>query len=392
MSTLLIENIGSIISGEFDHPLLDADAILVRDGKIAEVGKRESLTTNADSVIDAGGCDVLPGLIDSHTHPTFGDFTPRQLAINWIESCLHGGVTRMISAGEVHTPGRPKTAIGTKSLAIAAAQAYGSFRPGGVKVQGGGLLLEHGLTERDFEEMAANGVRHLGEVGLGGVYDWEVAAEMAGWAKKNGMNVMMHVGGASIPGSNIIGADAVMTVQPHVASHLNGGPTAAPMRDIERIVTETNIALEVIQCGNVYALQQIVQLAKQHNALHRIVIGTDMPSGTGVIPLGMLRTIAWVASLGDVPPAQAIAMATGSTARVYNLNAGRIAPGLEADLVIADAPLGSVAASALETLKIGDTPAIAAVLIDGQVKCYISRNTPPPQKKVIIPGMKAGGH
>ena len=47
----------------------------------------------------------MPGLIDSHAHPVFGDFTPRQQTQNFIESGLHGGVTTVISAGEVHLPG-----------------------------------------------------------------------------------------------------------------------------------------------------------------------------------------------------------------------------------------------------------------------------------------------
>jgi enamidase len=393
MDSLLIENIGHIVSGDFDQPVVQGNAVVVRDGLIAEVGYREKVAVEGtDRVIDAGGCDLWPGLIDSHVHPVIGDFTPRQLTMNFIESCLHGGVTRMISAGEVHTPGRPKDAAGTKALAILAAKSFLSFHPGGVKVQGGGLILEPGLTEGDFVEMATAGVKHLGEVGLGGVQNWKEAAEMVRWAHRCGMKVMMHVGGTSIPGSTIIGADAVLTVQPDVASHLNGGPTAAPLKDVERIIVETSAALELIQCGNVAALRDIVGLVRQHGALKRMIIGTDMPSGTGVIPLGMLRTIAWVSALGDVPPEQAIAMATGSTARLYDLPAGRIASGLEADLVIADAPLGSMAADSLETLRIGDTPAVVAVLIDGQVRCYISRNTPPPRRKVQIPWMKAGGH
>src|SRR3546814_14743502 len=61
---------------------------------------------------------VAPGLIDSHVHPVAGDWTPRQNQINWIDSYLHGGVTTMISAGEVHMPGRPKDAVGVKAMAI----------------------------------------------------------------------------------------------------------------------------------------------------------------------------------------------------------------------------------------------------------------------------------
>ena len=383
MATMLIHNIGQIVSGDFSTPLLEGDSIRISDGVIAEVGS--GLAAGEGAIrINANGATVTPGLIDSHVHPVIGDYTPRQKVVDFIASCVHGGVTRMISAGEVHMPGRPTGAIGTKSLAIVGAKAWDNYRPGGMKVQGGGLLLQAGLTEADFEEMATEGVKHLGEVGLGGYHDWDKLAEMVGWAKRCGMTVMMHIGGASIPGSDAIGAEHAIKVQPHVASHLNGGPTAPSLADIELIITETDAALEIIQCGNVAIVPRILDLARQYNALDRVIIGTDMPSGTGVIPLGMLRTAAWVSALGDIPPEQAIAMATGATASIYKLSAGRIAPGMEADLVIMDAPVGTVASDALETLKIGDTPGISGVIIDGELVVRASRNTPPAQRQLEI--------
>lgn len=232
--------------------------------------------------------------------------------------------------------------------------------------------------------MAAAGVKHLGEVGLGGFHDWDKIAEMTRWAKRCGLTVMMHIGGASIPGSDAIGAEHAIKVQPHIASHLNGGPTAPPLADIERIIAETDAALEIIQCGNAAVIPRILDLARQYDALDRVIIGTDMPSGTGVIPLGMLRTISWVSALGDIPPEAAFAMATGTTASIYKLPAGRIAPGLEADLVIMDAPIGSVAADALETLKIGDTPGISGVIIDGELVVCKSVNTPPARRQIKV--------
>ena len=81
------------------------------------------LDEDADTVIDARGTTVLPGLIDSHVHPVFGDFTPRQRTADFLDSALNGGVTTAISAGEVHLPGRPKDIVGLKALAIVAAKA-----------------------------------------------------------------------------------------------------------------------------------------------------------------------------------------------------------------------------------------------------------------------------
>src|SRR5262249_31017426 len=123
----LIRNIGTIVSGDIARPLLDGDSIMIADGKIAAAGR--GLDGDADTVIDAQGSAVIPGLIDSHCHPVFGDFTPRQRTVDFIESGLNGGLTTMISAGEVHLPGRPKDITGLKALAVVAAKAYANLRP-----------------------------------------------------------------------------------------------------------------------------------------------------------------------------------------------------------------------------------------------------------------------
>ena len=150
----LITGIGQIVSGDIDAPLPDGDSIAIVDGRIEAVGRGLD-TDDADTVIDAKGSTVLPGLIDSHAHPTLGDFTPRQRTIDFIESSLHGGVTTMISAGEPHVPGRPKDVVGLKALAISAQRMFAAFRPGGVKVHAGAPVIECEMVEDDFKEFAA---------------------------------------------------------------------------------------------------------------------------------------------------------------------------------------------------------------------------------------------
>src|SRR4029079_12906994 len=122
--------------------ILDADTIVVHDGVIVGVGREADLDTGEPAtLIDARGPCVAPGLIDSHVHPVFGDWTPRQNQLGWIESTMHGGVTTMVSAGEVHTPGRPKDIVGLKAMAIFAQRAFQAFRPGGVKIYAGAPVL-----------------------------------------------------------------------------------------------------------------------------------------------------------------------------------------------------------------------------------------------------------
>jgi enamidase len=173
---LVIRDIGLLLSGDLANPILDADTIVCDNGRIAAIGKAKDVdTAGAKVVVSAKGAAVAPGLIDSHVHPVFGDWTPRQQQMNWIDSFLNGGVTTMISAGEVHLPGRPRDVIGVKALAITAQRAFDAFRPGGVKVHAGAPVIEKGMVEDDFRELASAGVRLLGEVGLGGVQTGEEA-------------------------------------------------------------------------------------------------------------------------------------------------------------------------------------------------------------------------
>ena len=230
---LVIKNIGTLLSGELEQPILDADTIVAVDGRIRAVGKAKDIDAEqADVVVDAKGTTVAPGLIDSHVHPVFGDWTPRQSQLGWIDSFLHGGVTTMISAGEVHLPGRPRDVVGVKALAITAQRAFSSFRPGGVKVHAGAPVLEKGMVEDDFKEMAAAGVKLLGEVGLGGVKQGEEAKRMVAWARKYGIQSTIHTGGPSIPGSGLIDADVVLEADADVIGHINGGHTALPIAQI----------------------------------------------------------------------------------------------------------------------------------------------------------------
>ena len=385
MSSVLLKNIQTIVGGDIHNPIIPGDAIWVVDGLIKAVGFLSNMEIEeGGDVIDCGGMTVCPGLIDSHCHVVLGDYAPRQQQIGFLDSEVHGGVTTFISAGEVHLAGRPKDPAGTKALAILAAKSFNNFRPGGGKVIGGAVILEKGLTKEDFQEMAREGVRVVGEIGLGSVKDPADAAPMVKWAKELGMTVMMHTGGTSIPGSSTVTAEQVIQTDPHIASHINGGPTAVALNEVERLVNDTELILEIVHCGNPKMAVDAVNLCVEAGALDRVIIGNDAPSGTGVIPLGILRVINHLASLTPVKPEEAICMATGNTARIYKLNRGVIAPGKEADLVIMDAPMGSVGDDALSAISAGDVPAVAMVVVDGQVVVGKSRNTPPAKRQAVL--------
>lgn len=388
MGKVIITNIGTIASGNMDEPILKGNTIVIRDKKIEAIGGKELLAEDEApeevTVINANGSTVTPGLWDTHVHVTSGDYAPRQKTLDFISSALHGGVTTMISAGECHYPGRPKDPAGTKALAVVSSKSFYNAPPAGVKVHGGALILEKGLVEKDFEELKEQGVWIVGEVGLGSVKKPEDAAPMVEWAHKNGFKVQMHTGGTSIPGSSTVTADDVIRTKPDVVSHINGGPTAISLHEVDRIMDETQFAMEIVQCGNPKVADYVARRAEEKGQLGRIIFGNDAPSGTGLIPLGILRNMCQIASVSGIAPELVVCMATGNPAKVYGLNTGTVAVGKEADLVIMDAPMGSVAEDALGALAAGDIPGISHILIDGKVVVTKSRNTPPAQKPAKI--------
>ena len=380
-----IVNIGTIVNGNWRDPFVQGDTIIAQDGRIVSVGAASaSEVSSADVVIDADGTTVIPGLIDSHVHTTFGDFTPRQKTVGFLESYVHGGVTTAISASEVHVPGRPTDPAGVKALAVAAFKSFENFRPGGMRVHGGSIILEPGLSESDFRDVASQGV-WLAKAGFGAVKTPFDYAPMVGWAKDAGMITTVHTGGSSIPGSSAIRAEHLVAMQPHVSFHINGGPTALPDEDYRVIIEKTGAALQVCTAGNLRTTLLCARLAHELGVFDRFLIATDTPTGSGVMPLGMLYTIAHCASLTDMPPEWFLCAATGSNARIYGLNSGFIAAGRDADLVLLDAPSGGSKSTALEAIKNGDIAAVSAVISDG-VPRFVgrSRNTPPGIRRVRV--------
>ena len=386
---VVISNIGLLLSGDIDRPLLDADTIVIGDGLITAVGSQADCDLEgADTVIDARGTCVAPGLIDSHVHPVFGDWTPRQNQLGWIESTMNGGVTTMISAGEVHLPGRPRDIVGLKALAITAQRAFDNFRPGGVKVLAGAPVLEKGMVEQDFQDLAAAGVRLLGEVGLGSVKAGQEARHMVAWARKHGIQSTIHTGGPSIPGSGLIDKDVVLEADADIIGHINGGHTSLPEAHVCELCEKSTRGIEIVHNGNEKIAIAAARAALQLKCPHRVILGTDGPAGSGVQPLGILRLISLLSSVGGIPAELVFCFATGNTARMRGLNCGLVEVGRAADFVFMDRAQHTAGRTLLESVQLGDIPGVGMVMIDGIVRCGRSRNTPPATEVPVV----VGGH
>ena len=372
---LAVVNIGTLVSGDLQAGVLDADSLICENGIITSMGNGLDVS-KADVVVDAKNTTLIPGLIDSHCHIVLGDYTPRQKQVDFLDSYVHGGITTVVTAGEgVHAPGRPHDPVAVKALAIAAFKCFENFHPNGMKIHAGSVILEPGLTEEDFAEMANIGVRYA-KYGFGGYADPRDGEPQVRCAKKHGLCVMAHSGGASVPGSSPINHEVLLHLKVDVCGHINGGTTSLDDEGVISVIKESEMALQIVQAGNLRSALHVLKIARLHNALHRICIGSDTPTGTGVMPLGIIKTICELTSLGDIRPEDAIALATGNNSRIFGLKTGTIGVGKPADLVICDAPSGSMAQDALGAISRGDIPGISCIVIDGHIQVRRSRNTP----------------
>lgn len=65
------------------HGTIEGGSILIRDGKIAAVGKNSEIKAGADAkVIDATGMYVTPGIIDAHSHSALDDINEGSVSVS----------------------------------------------------------------------------------------------------------------------------------------------------------------------------------------------------------------------------------------------------------------------------------------------------------------------
>ena len=367
---LVLHNIGQVLTGILEAPTGSADAIVVEDGRIASFDGDSA--SGAATVVDCRQMTVAPGLVDTHIHPTLGDYAPKQESAGYLERMLHGAVTRAMSAGEVHAPGRTG-AESSLAIALGAFHSFRGYRPLGMKVHGGAMLLE---TDTDFthiDRAYEAGMRIIGEVGIGSLKDPVRSGELTAYARQLGMTVHMHCGCTSDrgPGGDehpYFSAEDVMTVRPTIASHAN---TFASLSDddIDRLCAEDGPRyVEIVQAGGTRSMLRVVERLMEAGSLHRLLIGTDTPTGYGVTSLGILKTIGDICSLGGVAPEAGWAIASGQGARAFGSKENVIALGARADLVVMDASLGSVHHTASEAIAAGEFPGVAVVITDGRVR------------------------
>jgi len=368
---VLLHNIGEAFTGIFEQPTANINAIVIDDGIVASF---DSGTADNPAIsVDCKGMTVAPGLVDTHVHPTLGDYGTKQQSVGYLQQMVHGAVTRVMSAGEVHVPGRTG-AEAAFAIAHAAFVSYKSYQPLGMKVHGGAMLFEKDTEFSHIDRAYATGMRIIGEVGIGGLKDPVRSGELSMYARDLGMTVHMHCGCTSDrgPGGDAhpyFGAQDVLTVRPSIASHMNTFASLSDA-DIDLLCSHENAPpyIEVVQAGGTRSMLRVVERLSDKGELDRLLIGTDTPTGYGITSLGVMKTIGDICSLGGVAPETGWAIASGQGARAFGVDGNQLVIGKDADIVVMDASLGSVESSASTALAAGEFPGVALVMTDGQIR------------------------
>jgi enamidase len=400
LSGLLIHNIGEFFTGDIARPTAPVKSILIENGRIASLDPPTG--TKAEAIIDAKQSAILPGLVDGHVHPVMGEWTPTQDAIGWIGNYLHGGTTSMVSAGELHAPGLDYNNLTPElvtCLAEVTRQTTGRVRWSNVKLHAGTVLLVPGMKEAHFDRLAKVGAILAKFLFYPLEADPEEAKRYVRLCRERGIRTKVHTGGVSRSGvSQMCGHEILSWLQPDIAAHVSGGPIPMSDHDLARVIDETNFALEICTSGNYRSTLLAARRLRERGQLARLTLGTDTPGGTGVIPRGMLRNILYLASVCELTPGEAVAVASGNTAKAHGLDVGFLGVGDPADLLICGPVEGAAGANLSDAIGHGDLPGISYAFIDGKaVVSGRSEQTPPSRFKVHLQascpchGENAGG-
>jgi imidazolonepropionase len=103
VTSLLVTNIGELVTWDDERPVLRDAALVIEHGKVAWIGDRTA-APDADAVRDVSGAAVIPGFVDSHTHLVFaGDRSAEFEARMASRTYEAGGIRTTVAATRAAT-------------------------------------------------------------------------------------------------------------------------------------------------------------------------------------------------------------------------------------------------------------------------------------------------
>ena len=383
MSKTIIHNIGIIVTGNVEKPIAEGDTICTENNKIVFIGKKAdapSVVYTTD--IDAKGLTICPGLIDANTHPPLANYLPSFKAFDWVDNYAGAGITSMVSTGSFAFPGSAGDIVSAKAQAIFGKYMWDHYHPSFVKIHDSCVMLQKGMVEEDFAELARAGINVIGEIGLSAVKSPEEAASMSQMAKKHGFIVTLHCAAPTdIEGIGYT-LEEIEHIAPDVLCCTNGDPT--PLREdwIKSLVQSGKYWFDCVSNGNETLLVKIAGWAKEAGTLGKMLLGTNVPSMSGFSPMGLWIQMAALSQSAEIDPAIAVAMGSGNVAKCYGLDHGLLAVGMSADFMFTST--GSIKPDMLSTIAYGRVPSVAGTFINGKPGLSACKNMAPPKIRAVI--------
>ena len=246
--TILIQN------GHVVDPLTKRDEVcdvLVADGKIRKVGV--SLQDEADRILDATGCYVMPGFIDLHVHFRDPGLTYKETLETGGKAAVRGGVTTVCAMPNT----RPVIDSGEKVEDVH--KRAREVSPAHVIQIGAVTMGQSGKELADIAGMAKAGCHAISEDGKS-VMNASLYRKGMKEAKKNGVSVFAHCEDITMVEGGVMNADenAKRLGLPGITNSVEDVIAA---RDI-LLAKETGVRLHLCHCSTADSVEMI-RLAKE---------------------------------------------------------------------------------------------------------------------------------
>ena len=246
--TILIQN------GHVVDPLTKRDEVcdvLVADGKIRKVGV--SLQDEADRILDASGCYVMPGFIDLHVHFRDPGLTYKETLETGGKAAVRGGVTTVCAMPNT----RPVIDSGEKVEDVH--KRAREVSPAHVIQIGAVTMGQSGKELADIAGMAKAGCHAISEDGKS-VMNASLYRKGMKEAKKNGVSVFAHCEDITMVEGGVMNADenAKRLGLPGITNSVEDVIAA---RDI-LLAKETGVRLHLCHCSTADSVEMI-RLAKE---------------------------------------------------------------------------------------------------------------------------------
>lgn len=157
--------------------------VLIEDGRVAEI--KSNITAEADCVVEAAGCYVMPGFIDLHVHFRDPGLTQKEDVFTGMQAAAHGGYTTVLAMPNTKPVADNADVIGYVHRKAASVKGIHVLQVGAV------TKGQRGEELADIEEMVRAGSPAISEDGKS-VMNAQLYREGMKEAARLGIPVLAH--------------------------------------------------------------------------------------------------------------------------------------------------------------------------------------------------------